>query len=195
MLGSTPMMRAALAVALLAATSSAATAGTYVGIGLGTNAASESSDRLVEDGRSGRLILGYRFRPMQFGGALSIEGSFDRYGLGLVDRTSIVGMDANQLSAAVKFNMPLADHFEAFGRLGLQHTSASAANPIYDTSGGGFLIGAGMEYRFNPGVGSGASLTVDYQLNKTTLSGDRFQGESAFGVVERQWTLGVALAF
>jgi opacity protein-like surface antigen len=190
------MMRAALAVALLAATSSAASAGVYVGVGIGTNASTESTDRLVEDGRSARLLVGYRFNPMQFGGAISIEGSFDRYGLGLLDRTSIVGIDANQLSLAAKLNIPLADHFEAFGRLGVQHTSATAdVSPIYDTSGNGFLVGAGMEYRFNPGVGSGASLTVDYQINKVTLSGERFAGASAFGVIERQWTLGVALAF
>lgn len=188
------MMRVALAAALLAASSSVAAAGTYVGLGIGTNALSDSSDRLVEDGRSARLTVGYSFRPLKYG-TFSLEGALDGYGIGLKDRASIVEIDAYQLSAAGKFNLPIADHFEAFGRLGLQHTTASAANAIYDTAGTGLLVGAGFEYRLNIGVGTGASLTVDYQLNKTTLSGDRFQGASAFNILERQWTLGATIAF
>lgn len=195
MLCSTAMKRAALAALLLAASSSAASAGTYVGLGIGTNAVSESSDRLVEDGRSARLTVGYSFRPMKYNTTFSLEGALDGYGLGLLDRTSVVEIDAYQLSAAGKLNVPIADRFEAFGRLGLQHTTASAANAIYNTSGTGLLFGAGIEYRFTPGIGSGASLTVDYQLNKVTLSGDRFQGASAFNILERQWTLGAAIAF
>lgn len=188
------MKRAVLAAALLAASSSAASAGTYVGLGIGTNAVSETSDRLVEDGRSARLTVGYRFQPMRYG-TLSLEGALGGYGLGLQDRTNIVEIDAFQISAAGKFNLPLADHFEAVGRLGLQHTSASAANTIYDTSGTGFLVGAGFEYHFNLGIGRDAALAVDYQLNRTTLSGERFQGATAFGVTERQWTLGALVGF
>ena len=194
MLWSTPMKRVALAAILLAASSSVAAAGTYVGLGIGTNAVSESTDRLVEDGRSARLVVGYSLRPMKYG-TISIEGALDGYGLGLNDRTSVVEIDAFQISAAGKFNLPLADHFEAFGRLGLGHTTASAANAIYDTSGTGFLFGAGIEYRFAIGIGTGASVTLDYQLNKVTLSGDRFQGASAFNILERQWTIGAAIGF
>src|SRR5689334_25410009 len=109
MLGSPPMKRAVLAAALLAASSSAASAGVYVGLGIGTNAASETSDRLVEDGRSARLTVGYRFQPMRYG-TFALEGALDGYGLGLKDRTSIVEIDARQVSAAAKFNLPLADH-------------------------------------------------------------------------------------
>ena len=214
MLGSTPMKRAAVAVAVRAATSSAATAGTatagtdtagtatagtamagtYVGLGIGTNAVSEGSNRLVEDGRSARLIVGYRFRPMRLG-TFSIEGGLGGYGLGLLDRTSVVEIDAYQISAAGRFNLPFGGNFEAFGRLGLQHTSAGAENPIYDTSGSGFLAGAGIAYLLDVGIGTGASISIDYQLNKTKLSGERFQGLAAFDVTERQWTLGVSMGF
>jgi hypothetical protein len=189
MLGSTPMMRAALAVALVAATSSVATAGAYVGLGIGTNAASDASDRRVEDGRSARLLVGYRFRPMKHG-AISLEGSISGYGLGLLDRTSIVELDAYQYSAAGRFDLPLSHNFEAFGRLGLQHTSVGGANPIYDVSGSGFLIGAGMAYLFQIGIGSGAAVSIDYQINRAELSGARFKPAA---VTERQWTLGVTL--
>lgn len=187
------MKRAALIAALLAATPSAASAGAYVGLGIGTNEVS-GSDRLVDDGRSLRLLVGYEFRPLRFG-TLAVEGSIGGYGLGLLDRTSVVEIDARQLSLAGRFNLPLPNNFQAFGRLGLHHTSASAENPIYDTSGSGYLVGAGIAYRFDVGVGKGASVGIDYQLNKVELSGDRFQNSAAFDVLQRQWTLGVALSF
>lgn len=193
MLGSPPMKRAALIAALLAAMPSAASAGVFVGLGIGTNEVS-GSERLVDDGRSMRLLVGYQFRPLRFG-AIAVEGSIGGYGLGLLDRTSVVEIDARQLSLAGRFNLPLANNFQAFGRLGLHHTSASATNAIYDTSGSGYLVGAGIEYRFDVGVGTGASVGIDYQLNKVELSGERFQNGTAFDVLQRQWTLGVTLGF
>lgn len=193
MLGSTAMKRAALAVALVAAMSSVAAAGPYVGIGIGTNSVS-GSDRIVDDGRSGRLLVGYAFQPMRYG-TFALEGSISGYGLGLKDRDDALPMDAYQLSAAARFNLPLSDNFEAFGRLGLHHTTVSADNPIYDTSGNGFLVGAGIAYRFDARVGKGAAVSVDYQLNKVDLEGERFMGPASLGLLERQWTIGVTLGF
>jgi hypothetical protein len=188
------MMRAALAVAALAATSSVASAGAYVGLGVGTNAVSEGSDRLVEDGRSARVFGGYRFRPLKYG-AISVEGSISGYGLGLRDGSKFVPLDAYQVTAAGRYNFPIADGFEAYGRLGVQHTSAGGDLAIYDTSGNGFLVGAGMAYQFDIGIAKGAFASVDYQLNKVDLSGDRFKGSTAFSITERQWTLSLALNF
>ena len=193
MLGSTPMMRAALALAFVAATSSAASAGVYVGLGIGTNALSERDDRLVEDGRSFRLLVGYQFRPLRHG-TIAVEGSYGSYGVGLKDSTVRL-MDGDQLSIAARYSLPIADNFEAFGRLGLQHTSVGGYDPLYDTSGNGFLVGAGIAYRFDVGVGKGAAVTVDYQLNKTTLSGGRYTGPAELDLLERQWTLGVQMSF
>lgn len=193
MLGSTPMKRAALAVALVAASSSVASAGVYVGLGIGTNAVSEGQDRLVEDGRSARLLVGYRFRPLKYG-SIAVEGSISGYGLGLQDSTVRL-MDAYQLSAAGRFNAPIGHKFEAYGRLGLQHTTVGGYMPLYDTSGNGFLIAAGLQYNFDVGIGKGAAVWIDYQINKTELSGDRYKGATAFDVTERQWTLGVAMSF
>lgn len=195
MLGCTAMKRAALAVALVAATSSAASAGTYVGIGIGTNAVSEGSDRLVEDGRSARLFGGYRFKPLRRGITIAVEGALNGYGLGLKDRTTIVELDAYQLSAAARVNVPLAHNFEAYGRLGLQHTTVGGDNAIYDTDGNGYLGGVGLSYNFNVGIGTGAAIWIDYQLANAELSGERFKGAAAFDVTERQWGLGVALSF
>ncbi|HWO19291.1 MAG TPA: outer membrane beta-barrel protein [Kofleriaceae bacterium] len=193
------MKRAALTAALLAALSSTALAGVYVGLGIGTNEATEgNADRLVDSGRSYRLLAGYQFRPLQLGtrtATVAVEGSLGGYGLGLLDRTSVVGIDARQFSLAGRVNVPLSNNFQAFGRVGLHHTSATAENSIYDTAGNGYLVGLGLEYRFNARIGTGASVGIDYQLNKVELSGERFQNGTAFDVLERQWTLGVTLGF
>ncbi|HWU86428.1 MAG TPA: outer membrane beta-barrel protein [Kofleriaceae bacterium] len=178
------MKRAALALALVAATSSVASAGRYLGIGIGTNAVSESSDKLGADGRSARLLGGMRW------GRFSVEGMFGGFGLALADRSGATPMDAYQLSAAAKYNLPLGDNFEAYGRAGLHHTWASGQLDVYNVSGNGFLAGAGFEYRVATGIGSG-SLWVDYQLSNATLSGDRF----TFDTTTRQWTLGLTVAF
>jgi opacity protein-like surface antigen len=131
---------------------------------------------------------------MRAGITPAIEGAIAGYGVGLQDSTVRL-MDAYQISVAGKVSVPLGSNFEAFGRLGLQHTSVGGYMPAYDTSGNGFLLGAGIEYRFDIGFGSGASVTLDYQLAKTELSGERFQAGTAFDVVARQWTIGLALGF
>lgn len=191
MLGSGAMKRAALALGLVAATSSVAAAGPvpkarggFVGIGVGTNAVSEGTDKLGDDGRSARLLGGMRW------GRFSIEGMLSGYGLSLADRSGAQQMDAYQISLSGKYNFPLGDQFEVFGRAGVQHTWASGDLPQYDISGNGFLLGAGFEYRVTTGIGSG-SIWVDYQVNKADLSGDLF----SFEPTTRQWTLGLTVAF
>ena len=178
------MKRAALALALVAASSSMASAGRYIGIGLGTNAVYEGSDQLAEDGRSARLLGGMRW------GTFSAEAMISRYGLALADRSGATPLMAYQLSGAAKLNLPLGDRFEAFGRAGVQHTTTSGDSTTYAAAGNGILLGGGFEYRLNTGIGAG-SITVDYQVNKAKLTGERF----AFDTVIRQWTLGLTLGF
>ena len=184
MLGHERMKRAALALALVAATSSVASAGRYVGIGVGTNAVYEGTDKLSEDGRSARLLGGMRW------GRISAEGQLSGFGLALADRSGATPMDAYQLSIAGKYNVPIGDRFEVYGRAGLMHAWASGELDVYDVSGNGFLLGAGFEYRVTTGIASG-SLWVDYQVNKATLTGDRFE----FDATMRQWTLGLSVGF
>jgi opacity protein-like surface antigen len=178
------MKRAVLALALVAATSSIASAGRYLGIGVGTNAVTEGKDQLSNDGRSARLIGGMRW------GQLSIEGMFSGYGVALADRSGATPLDAYQVSVAGKYNLPLGNAFEAYGRAGLQHTWVSGEVPIYGASGNGFLLGAGFEYRLKTGIASG-SVWVDYQINKAQLTGDRF----TYDATTRQWTLGLSVGF
>ncbi|MBS1122473.1 MAG: OmpA-like transrane domain, partial [Deltaproteobacteria bacterium] len=153
------MTRACLAaVMFIAATSSIASAGSYLGLGIGTGPAiNDQTDRLAPDGRSGRLLVGTRF------GRFSAEGSVSGYSL-LFDQSG--GMipfgDAYQASAALKASLPLGNNFELFGRGGLQHTWFRAKNSELDASGSGYLLGAGFEYRLNLILGQG-SIFVDYQ--------------------------------
>src|SRR4026208_1096879 len=115
MLSTAPMSRSVLALVLVAASATAASAGGLVGRGSGTGAASSGDIPYEEDGRSGRLEAGYRF------GRFSIEGMGSRYGLAL----SGSEWSGTTLALAGKVNFPLGDQFEAFGRLGLQHTTVT----------------------------------------------------------------------
>jgi opacity protein-like surface antigen len=186
MLAFAGMTRACLAaVMFVAATSSVAAAGTYLGLGIGTGPAiNDSADRLHPDGRSGRLLVGTRF------GQVSAEGSIGRYGLAFDQSGGILPFGtAYQASAALKVSLPLGNNFEAFGRGGLQHTWLSAKSSELDSSGNGYLLGAGFEYRLNLVLGQG-SIFVDYQYNKTKLENDHipFGDTSA-----RMWTLGLTV--
>src|SRR5262245_31893945 len=104
-----PMSRTALALVLVAASASAASAGGYVGLGIGTGAASSGDFPLDESGRSGRLLLGYRF------GNFSVEGLGMRYGMVTTDAHPWTG---TTLAVAAKYSLPLQDSFEVFGRAG-----------------------------------------------------------------------------
>ncbi|MGN6110913.1 MAG: outer membrane beta-barrel protein [Kofleriaceae bacterium] len=172
------MNRTCLAVILIAASSGVASAGGYIGLGIGTAPAVGSDvmsiDQLPNDGRSGKLLAGARF------GQFSVEGAIHGYDL--------VGYRAYQASASGKLSLPLGSGFEVFGRLGLQHTWFDHANPVYDVDGNGYLLGAGFEYRLNLGVASG-SFWVDYQYNKASLDGDR----DRFDVASRMWMLGLSI--
>jgi hypothetical protein len=134
-----------------------------------------------------RLQLGYRFAAI--GGRLSVEGLATRAGL-IRDQGS--AYDFTQLGLAAKYNLPIADSFEAYGRAGLQTTSLDIedGDSAYNYGGGGFLVGAGLEYRLSFKLLGGASVFVDYTIARTTLD---TMPES--GMTTRVWTLGAALAF
>src|ERR1051325_2764021 len=71
------LMRSLLALALVAATPVVASAGTYVGLGIGTQASghigSDASSMENDGNHSGRLLVGLRF------GRLAVEGAGTRY--------------------------------------------------------------------------------------------------------------------
>jgi len=180
-------MRSLLAAALVAATATSASAGTYLGLGIGT-AASPGGDiaSMSNDGnRTGRLMLGTRF------GRLSLEGAGSRYTLGH-GATPYTG---TMLAAALKYSLPLGNSFEAYGRGGLERTWLSNNNDGVwpDYAGNGWLLGAGFEYRLDLGV-TAASIFVDYEHSDTGV-----RDQARMQLPEKSetiglWTAGVTLA-
>lgn len=177
-------MRPLLAVALVAAAASTASAGPYLGLGIGT-AASPSGDLEMtsSDGnRTGRLILGNSW------GRFSVEGQGSRYSV----YKGRLPYDGSQLAVAGKYSLPLGDSFEAFGRLGLQRTWLNTDANQADWQGNGWLFGAGFEYRFKIST-VGASAFVDYQYASTNLVDQRSTNtERGMGV--GLWTLGATVS-
>ncbi|MGE5184417.1 MAG: outer membrane beta-barrel protein [Acidobacteriota bacterium] len=177
-----------LALALVAASSAAASAGTYLGLGIGTAPDISSNDQMMTvqgNGRSGKLLLGMRFGRLSVEGAAARAGAFvSPYGY---------AADSTQLSAALKYSFPLGDNFEAFLRGGLEHTSLSINQSVHsadDASGNGWLLGGGFEYRLNALI-AGGSLFVDYEHVQTNLTNnENTQFETSSGI----WMAGVTLS-
>jgi hypothetical protein len=179
-----PMSRTALALVMVAASATAASAGGFVGLGVGTGAASSADFDIDENGRSGRLMLGYRF------GRISVEGMGTRYDMIAPDLHEWQG---TTLAIAGRYNFGLGDNFEVFPRLGLQRTSLSDQVATDDWAGTGFLVGGGAEYRI-PLAATTLSVFVDYSILRTTMTNDIRPGVEA-GITSRIWTLGAMLSF
>lgn len=178
------MKRACLVATVLLASTQLATAGGYVGLGIGTAPAMNNDGEslsLAADGRSGRLLVGSRW------GQISLEGALHKYDALSPGREPF---EVYQGSVAGKASFPLGNGFEAFGRVGLARTWL--VNPIgsFDKEGNGFLLGGGFEYKFNVAP-TQLSLFIDYQYNAAKLDGDR----GAMDLSSRMWTLGVTLGF
>jgi hypothetical protein len=184
MLGTGTMSRTALALVLVAASSSAAFAGGFVGLGIGTGAATSGEFNLDENGRSGRLDVGYRF------GRISVEGLGSRYGMFSPDGHEWTG---TTLAIAGRYNFPLGDGFEVFPRLGLQHTDIQGNVYHEDMVGSGFLVGGGAEYRL-PLTAVGLSVVVDYTIIHSSLK-PFGEGPTGSSLTSRMWTLGAILSF
>jgi hypothetical protein len=183
------MLRTVLALTLVAASGVAASAGTYLCLGIGTAPSLSSGEQFgpaAGSGRSGKLLLGMRF------GRLSVEGAAGRYSL-FMDKSYGYPADGTQLAAALKYSFPLGDNFEAFARGGLQHTSVTTVEASHDgdsADGNGWLLGGGFEYRLNAVI-AGGSLFVDYEHVSTTLTNNEMRSyDTSSGV----WMAGVTLS-
>ncbi len=164
-----PMLRAALALTLVAASGAVANAGVYLGVGIGTaadtNASSPTNEMIAlqGNGRSWRLLAGYRF------GRFAIEASGEQLPLIL----NSAGYGDTQLALQAKYSFPLGNNFELFGRGGVQRTYLNtSAQGALNASGNGWLLGAGIEYRLNA-VLAGGSIFVDYEHAETSVQNDQ----------------------
>src|ERR1700690_3485456 len=149
------MSRTLIVALVLAASATAASAAPYLGLGVGSSADLNGKlPQFSDDGRSYRLFGGYRFVKY-----LSIEGAITRFG---EVNHEIVPYEATSAALVAKGSLPLGSGFEAYARLGLQHTWLSTDQQNYNSyDGTGYLLGAGFEYRFHTPIG-GASVFVDY---------------------------------
>lgn len=179
------MSRTALALVWLLASASAASAGGFVGLGIGTSPATSGDLNLREEGRSVRLQIGYRF------GRLSIEGFGAKADLRRQDGAP---MNWTTLAVAARLNVPLGDRFEAFGRLGLQHSSVEQDNADSSFDGDGYLFGGGFEYQL-PAALIGASIFVDYTVEHASLTSPQRSSGLEYDLTSRVWTLGGILVF
>ena len=164
---------------VLAATTSAAHAGGYVGLGVGDGIAATGDFDYTAEGRTFKLIGGFAL------GKLAIEGSAQR---------APVFMNAKgreysllQLGVAGKYSYPLSDGFELYGKLGLNRISLGAQDQSgLDGTGNGLLAGGGIEYRSKLPV----TFWVDYTLTNATIV---IEGYHDSDLTTRQWMLGASL--
>lgn len=186
-----PTMKRAIVVgSVLLATTGAASAGTYLGLGIGPDANVNGISDIGSGGRSARLLGGYAFGGLKVG-TLGLEASLT--GQSLAYNNNIRGtFDAKEIAIAAKYNYPLGYQFEVFGKLGVHHTWLTHANPgqfgdAYDRSGSGLLFGVGAEYRLSVGPVKAGSLFVDYTHFQADFEGSVYMNEGA-GV--GMWMLG-----
>jgi hypothetical protein len=133
------MTRALLVAAFLVGTTTIASAGPYVGLGIGpAPGVSSNTDGLDENGRSLRILGGYRFKVPRLG-SLSAEVALTDYD----SRWNNGDYSTRHLALFGKYNFPLASGFEVFGRLGVQNTWQSINDGVGSFSGGGVAVGAG----------------------------------------------------
>ena len=184
-------MKGLLVAAVLLASASTASAGGFVGLGVGTAPGTSGSSGFTADGRTGRLELGYSF------GRFAVEG--------IAARNDLIAPDTyvfndTMLAVAGMFRLPLSDGFGAYGRFGLQHTSLTwdddqgpQSDP--DFSGGGILFGGGFDFKL-PIAAANLSVFVDYTLALSTLTVTGApEGSQEYGLTTRTWTLGAKLGF
>jgi hypothetical protein len=180
------MIRALAIATVLAATAHTASAGVYGSLGIGNTGfdLEDNKGTVANDSRSFRLAVGYDF--MKYIGA---EAGFVGYG---------VGLNSSQYSAKSYFvagvvHVPISDGFWAFGRLGLTSSDLTTSDNGPEASGGGYLYGAGFEYRIAQTVLPVPHLGVwvDYTRNNTSFTNQESQTTSSSGV--SMWSLGITV--
>jgi hypothetical protein len=177
------MTRTVLVATVVAALAGTAAADTYVGLGLGTTPSVDdkfvAATTATPSGRSARGLVGMRF------GNVSVEGAANGFGVVLPtsgDQTVYQG------SLAAKLSIPLGSNFEGFARGGVERTWLTIGDQRYDYTGDGYLLGGGFEFRLNA-ILANASLFVDYNFHKTTLTNTTQRFEATSGM----WGLGLTV--
>jgi Outer membrane protein beta-barrel domain len=171
---------AGTALALGLAVPTAAHAGTYVGVGVGTAASTDGGfTRFGTDGQhSGRIVLGQRF------GKISIEAAVNDIGL------AYRGVDshATSLGAVGGLHLPLVSHLEGYVRFGLERTWLRGDSTVPAAQGDGWTGGLGLEYRIDAVLANG-SIWADYTRHATKLTANSFEADGTANA----WTVGLSV--
>jgi len=159
------------AAALVLATASAASAGGYVALGVGSEAglSGDLASRFSTTGHNdARLALGSRI------GRFAVEVGM--YGTALTSTTNLgARLDYSTTSIGVdgKYFVPLAmgGRLEAYGRLGVHKTwITSQQDAPIDYQGRSWAAGAGLQFGFMLGPIGEAAVFVDYTHQDLALS-------------------------
>lgn len=163
------LLPATLAAAALLAAPSAAHAGGYVSLGVGTAPTFHddlSASFSGEGHASGRAMLGQKL------GRFAIEAGLSGYGVDGVSAQTADVVDGRAISATVsgKFHVPLGDRLTGYLRGGLGHTWLRADGTT-DLEGRSYHGGLGMEYGFEALLASG-SIWVEIRRDVEDLARD-----------------------
>ena len=176
------MVKRLAPIVIVAALAGSASAGTYVGLGIGKpTVTNDGNDDFATSGRSHRVMLGVRL------GRVSVEAAYTGYDL--VPALGTGPVDSRSLSAALKLNLPLGNNFEAFARGGVLHTRIGESGASMSMSGNGYTFSGGFEYGLDLGLAR-AALFVDSTRNLVELSSDDMR---TIDQTASLWTLGFAV--
>ena len=166
----------------------------FVGLGVGTGPQIDGStkasgpENFESSARTKRLELGYSI-PV-FTGHLAIEGAYTGLSMYL-DGPNHAFDSTRLLWLAGRYNHPLGNGFEIFGRLGVQNTKLDDNNTAH-FSGTGPVLGAGAEYHLPWKLGVDASVWIDLNYAKETLT---TTGHPDVDASDDIATLGVSVGF
>lgn len=178
---------ATVAILSALAVPSVASAGTYVGLGVGPSPTIDAKDLTLDGyGRTGRLFLGYRIMQFSIEGALTAASTAGN----VTTNSSASDLDARYASLMGKYSHPLGNGFELFGKAGLLYSDYSMKNGSSDLKGSSLAIAGGVEYRVSLGVGS-IGLSLEYGLSSGELEDNVTSAKT--DVATRQWMFGVSV--
>jgi hypothetical protein len=169
------MIRLGTCLAVLLGSLSAASADSYLSLGVGGDPAVHGDMRMAAngqgDGGNGRLALGVGV------GRLSVEGSLSRFGL--------AGSTATAAGAHLRLRFPVQGGFGIFGRIGLERVWLGDL-PSMSSTADGVVGGLGLEYRLSAPLLGEAGLWAEVSDDRLDTGGGHTGGV-------RLWTAGLTV--
>ena len=168
------MLRLGICLTVVLGSVSAASAGSYLSLGVGGDPAVHGDMRMAAsgegDGANGRLALGFGVSR------LAIEGSLSRFALG-----SSTGTAAG---AHLRLRFPVQGGFGIFARVGMERVWLGSDLPTMDSTADGIVGGLGLEYRLSAPLLGEAGIWAEVSDDRLDTGGGHTGGV-------RLWTAGL----